>query len=74
MLYRCWPIITVHCDATQQLARLQQRGGAGDGTAAPLSAEAAAAQIESQMPLAIKCERSDHIIDNSGSRDSLAET
>ena len=51
-----------------------QRGGAGDGTAAPLSAEAAAAQIESQMPLAIKCERSDHIIDNSGSRDSLAET
>ena len=67
----CWPVLAVRCDAAEQLRRLQARGGAGDGSAAPLSAADAAAQIASQMPVARKCNLAHLIIDNSSAPGAL---
>lgn len=46
----------------QQLSRLQHRNN--------FSAEEAQQRINAQMPLAEKCERATHIIDNSGSMEN----
>lgn len=67
----CWPVLAVHCDAAEQLRRLQARGAAGDGSAAPLSADDAAAQIASQMPVALKCDLAHLVVDNSSAPDAL---
>jgi dephospho-CoA kinase len=57
------PVVVVTAPREVQLARLMRRDG--------LSAEAAAARIDSQMPVAEKAARADHVIDNGG---ALAQT
>jgi dephospho-CoA kinase len=56
-------IWTVTCTSAQQRQRLQQRDN--------LSNEQIEARIASQWPLAEKIERSDRVLDNSGSLDEL---
>ncbi len=56
-------IWVVRCDLDQQLTRLIQRNH--------LTQKEAQARIESQMPLAQKCDRADIVLDNSGSVEAL---
>jgi len=56
-------IWVVYCSPTQQKARLMARN--------QLSAEDAQARIDAQMPLREKCDRADHILDNSSSQTTL---
>ena len=56
-------IWVVYCNPRQQLARLMQRES--------LTADAAQARINSQMPLPEKCDRADVTLDNSSSQESL---
>jgi dephospho-CoA kinase len=51
-------VIVVWVDPKTQLERVRQRDG--------LSAEAARQRVAAQMPLAVKRDRADHVIDNSG--------
>lgn len=57
------PVVVVTAPREVQLARLMARDG--------LAPEAAAARIDSQMPVAEKAARADHVIDNGG---TLAQT
>ncbi len=56
-------IWVVHCHPEQQLTRLIQRSH--------LTRQEAQIRINSQMPLAQKCDRADVILDNSGSVEAL---
>lgn len=58
------PLVVVVVSPEVQLARLVARDG--------LSAEAAAARIASQWPVADKARVADHVLDNSGGPESLA--
>jgi dephospho-CoA kinase len=58
------PLVVVVVSPEVQLARLVARDG--------LSAEAAAARIASQWPVAEKARVADHVLDNSGGPESLA--
>lgn len=56
-------IWVVYCSKQQQLARLMERDG--------LTITAAAARINSQMPLEEKCDRADVVLDNSSTLEDL---
>jgi dephospho-CoA kinase len=56
-------IWVVYCRPEQQLSRLMARNH--------LTQQAAQQRIESQMPLAQKCDRADVVLDNSGSLEAL---
>jgi dephospho-CoA kinase len=56
-------IWVVNCEPGQQLHRLMQRNC--------LTQQAAQARIDSQMPLAQKCDRADIVLDNSGTVEGL---
>lgn len=55
----------VWCSPKEQLARLMQRDS--------LDRDAAQQRIAAQMPLKIKCDRADLVLDNSGDRDRWQE-
>eukprot|EP01135_Chromosphaera_perkinsii_P000152 Nk52_evm48s32 gene=Nk52_evmTU48s32 len=65
LLYVCNCVITVACDADVELERLMARN--------QLSEADARARIDSQMSLVRKCELSDHVIDNNGSKRELLD-
>jgi dephospho-CoA kinase len=56
-------IWVVSCRPEQQFQRLMQRNG--------LTLPEAQVRIESQLPLAEKCDRADVVLDNSGDRTTL---
>ena len=56
-------IWVVYCSKQQQLERLMQRDR--------LTLEQALARIDSQMPIAEKCDRADLILDNSSTTEAL---
>lgn len=58
-------IWVVHCSQQQQIERLMQRS--------KLTPEAAQARIDSQMPLAEKCDRADVVLDNSSTLEVLLQ-
>ncbi|XP_029428696.1 dephospho-CoA kinase domain-containing protein [Rhinatrema bivittatum] len=55
--------VLVYCDPQNQLSRLMRRNG--------LSEAEAMARILSQLPLDEKCRLADHVLDNSGDRESI---
>lgn len=55
-------IVVVTCSQSQQLERLQHRGG--------LTAEAALQRINAQMPVAAKVAGATFVVDNSGNTDT----
>ena len=59
----CTEIWVVYCSPEVQLERLMQRDG--------LSCDRAEARINTQLPLAQKCQRADFVLDNSSTLDSL---
>ena len=59
----CTEIWVVYCSPQVQLERLMQRDG--------LSFDRAEARINTQLPLAQKCQRADFVLDNSSTLDSL---
>lgn len=61
----CDAVAVVACSPQVQLERLRQRGSVRQGEAAGI--------IESQMPLAEKIKRADHVVWNNGDRAALRE-
>ncbi|MEG4343992.1 dephospho-CoA kinase [Microcoleus sp. A003_D6] len=59
----CTEIWVVYCSPEVQLERLMQRDG--------LSCDRAQARINTQLPLAQKCQKADFVLDNSSTLDSL---
>jgi len=59
----CTEIWVVYCEPSVQLERLMQRDG--------LSCDRALACIQTQLPLAQKCQKADVVLDNSSTLDSL---
>lgn len=59
----CTEIWVVYCSPSVQLERLMQRDG--------LSYDRASARINTQLPLAQKCQKADFVLDNSSTLDSL---
>ncbi|MEG3894319.1 MULTISPECIES: dephospho-CoA kinase [unclassified Microcoleus] len=59
----CTEIWVVYCSPQVQLERLMQRDG--------LSCDRAQARINTQLPLAQKCQKADFVLDNSSTLDSL---
>jgi dephospho-CoA kinase len=60
----CDRVVVVACSYTTQLRRLMER--------TPLTPDAAEQMINSQMPLAEKIKRGDHVVWNNGGRAALA--
>lgn len=58
-------IWVVYCTASQQIERLIQRDRAATPVEYPLTSERAQQRIDAQMPLEVKCDRADLILDNS---------
>ena len=65
LLFLCSHVITVACDENIEISRLMARND--------LSKEEAEARINSQMSLTEKCELSDTVIENNGTRGELRQ-